>query len=49
MAGGITDRGARGRVKITRLVDGKQVVLKNVKMEEIVKPGDAIEVPPRFF
>ena len=49
MAGGITDRGARGRIKITRLVDGRQVVLKDVKMEDPVKPGDAIEVPPRFF
>ena len=49
MAGGVTDRGARGRVKITRIVDGKQVVLRNVKMEEIVMAGDAIEVPPRFF
>ncbi|HXW03953.1 MAG TPA: polysaccharide biosynthesis/export family protein [Vicinamibacterales bacterium] len=49
MAGGITDRGARGRVKITRLVDGKQVVLKGVRMDELVKPGDAIDVPPRFF
>lgn len=49
MAGGITDRGARGRVSIRRLVDGKQIVLKNVRMEEVVKPGDAIEVPLRFF
>jgi polysaccharide export outer membrane protein len=49
MAGGITDRGARGRIRITRLVDGKQVVLKNVKMEDLLKPGDAIEVPARFF
>jgi polysaccharide export outer membrane protein len=49
MAGGVTDRGARGRIKITRLVDGKQVVIKEVKMEDVVKPGDAIEVPPRFF
>jgi polysaccharide export outer membrane protein len=49
MAGGITDRGAKGRIKITRIVDGRQVVLRNVTMEEPVRPGDAIEVPPRFF
>lgn len=49
MAGGVTDRGAKGRIRITRLVEGRQIVLKNVSLAEIVKPGDAIEVPQRFF
>jgi polysaccharide export outer membrane protein len=49
MAGGVTERGARNRIRITRLVEGKQVVLKNVRMEDRIMPGDAVEVPSRFF
>ncbi len=49
MAGGVAERGSRNRVRITRIVDGKQVVLKNVKLEDTVHPGDAVEVLPRFF
>jgi polysaccharide export outer membrane protein len=49
MAGGITERGSRSRLRITRMVDGKQVVLKKVKPGDRVLPGDSIEVLPRFF
>jgi polysaccharide export outer membrane protein len=48
-AGGVTERGSRSRLRITRIVDGKQVVLKNVKLEDTVQPGDSVEVLPRFF
>jgi polysaccharide export outer membrane protein len=49
MAGGVTEKGSRSRVRITRSVNGKQVVLKDVKMEDAVQPGDSIEVLPRLW
>jgi polysaccharide export outer membrane protein len=49
LAGGVTERGSRTRMRITRTVDGKQVVLKDVKLADLVQPGDAVEVLPRFF
>ena len=49
MAGGVAERGSRSRIRITRIVEGNQVVLKNVKLEDAVRPGDAVEVLPRFF
>ena len=49
MAGGVTEKGSRSRVRITRTVNGRQVVLKDVKMEDLVQPGDSIEVLPRLW
>jgi len=49
MAGGITERGAAGRIRITRMVDGRQVTLRNVKLSDLVMPGDILDVPQRFF
>jgi polysaccharide export outer membrane protein len=48
LAGGITDRGAEGRVRIERVVKGSRTETK-VKLEEPVRPGDTIIVPERFF
>jgi polysaccharide export outer membrane protein len=48
LAGGITDRGATGRIKIVRLENGKTVEVR-VKLTDIVRPGDTIMVPERFF
>ena len=48
LAGGVTDRGATGRIKVVRLVDGKKVELK-AKLDFIVKPFDTIMVPERFW
>jgi polysaccharide biosynthesis/export protein len=48
VAGGLTDRGAEGRIKLLRIVDGKQKEIK-AKLTDIVQPGDTIVVPPRFF
>ena len=48
LAGGVTDRGATGRIKIVRMVKGKRVELK-AKLEDIVLPLDTIMVPERFF
>jgi polysaccharide export outer membrane protein len=48
LAGGATERAARNRIKIRRVVDGKTVEV-SVKESDLVLPGDTIIVPPRFF
>ncbi len=48
LAGGFTDRGSPKRIEIIRKVDGKTVTLKNVKMTDVVKPGDIIKVGARI-
>ena len=48
LAGGVTDRGSTGRVKIVRAVDGKKKEIK-VKLTDLVEPGDTIIVGERFF
>jgi polysaccharide biosynthesis/export protein len=48
LAGGVTDRGSTGRIKIVRTVDGKKTELK-VKLTDPVEPGDTIIVAERFF
>jgi polysaccharide export outer membrane protein len=48
LAGGVTDRGATGRIKIVRMVNGKKVEVK-AKLDDIVRPLDTIMVPERFF
>lgn len=49
MAGGATDKGAPNRVRIFRTVDGKQQEVKGVKLSDMVKAGDTIDVPQRYF
>jgi polysaccharide export outer membrane protein len=49
MAGGPTERGAAGRVKIFRRIGDRVEQLKNVKLSDLVKAGDTIEVPQRYF
>jgi len=49
MAGGVTEKGSRSRIRITRVVNGKQVVVKDVKMQDLVQPGDSVEVLSRRF
>ena len=48
LAGGVTDRGSTGKVKIVRAIDGKKKEIK-VKLTDIVEPGDTIIVGERFF
>lgn len=48
LAGGITDRGATGRIKIVRIENRRTIELK-VKLTDVVRPGDTIMVPERFF
>ena len=49
MAGGISEKGSRGRIRITRVIDGKQVVIKDVKLDDPVLPGDSVEVMSRLW
>jgi len=49
LAGGLTDHGAAGRIGIIRKIDGKEVLLKNVTMEEPVLQDDVIVVPETYF
>jgi polysaccharide export outer membrane protein len=49
LAGGQTVDAALNRIKITRFENGARVELKNVKLTEIVKPGDTVIVPTKFF
>jgi polysaccharide export outer membrane protein len=48
LAGGVTDRGAPNRLRISRLVDGQKKEIK-AKLNDLVKAGDTIIVPERFF
>ncbi len=48
LAGGVNERGATGRIKVVRIVKGKTVEVK-VKLTDVVRPGDTIIVPERFF
>lgn len=48
LAGGITDRGSLGRIKIVRVVNGKKEE-KDAKEDDLVQPGDTIIVRERFF
>jgi polysaccharide export outer membrane protein len=48
LAGGVSQRGAAGRTKIIRVIDGSEREVK-AEMDDRVKPGDTIVVPERFF
>jgi polysaccharide export outer membrane protein len=48
LAGGMTERGARNRIQIKRMVGGKEETLK-VKESDHVKPGDTIIVGRRIL
>ncbi len=48
LAGGVTQRGAEGRIKIIRTVQGTEQEIK-VELDDRVTPGDTIVVPERFF
>ena len=48
LAGGLTPKGAANRVVVVRVVDGTKKEAK-IKLTDIVKPGDTVVVPERFF
>jgi len=49
IAGGFTEKASASRVKIIRKKNGREEVLKRVKMDEPVLPDDVIVVPESFF
>ena len=48
LAGGATPNGALNRIKISRIENGKRVDVK-AKLTDIVKPGDTLVVPEKYF
>jgi polysaccharide biosynthesis/export protein len=48
LAGGVTENGAMNRVRIVRIVAGNKKELK-VNLTDVVRPGDTIIVPERYF
>lgn len=48
VAGGATEQAATNRIRIVRLINGRNQNLK-VKLEDLVLPGDTIVVPVRYF
>lgn len=48
LAGGGTEHAALNRIKIVRIVDGERKELR-VELTDVVKPGDTIIVPERYF
>jgi polysaccharide export outer membrane protein len=48
VAGGVTERGAQGRTRVLRTVEGKKRQVK-VQLTDVVQPEDTIVVPERFF
>jgi polysaccharide biosynthesis/export protein len=48
LAGGVTESAAINRLRIMRIVDGKQKAI-NVKITDVVQPGDTLVVPERYF
>jgi polysaccharide export outer membrane protein len=47
-AGGVTERGSSGRIKVVRLVEGKKVE-QRVQLTDTVQPEDMLTVPERLF
>jgi polysaccharide export outer membrane protein len=48
LAGGVTESAAINRLRLMRIVDGKQKTF-NVKITDVVQPGDTLIVPERYF
>jgi len=48
LAGGVTENGAMNRVKVIRILNGEKREVK-VKLTDLVRPGDTVVVPERFF
>ena len=48
LAGGVTENGAMNRIRVVRMVGGEKKELK-VKLTDLVKPGDTVIVPEKYF
>jgi polysaccharide biosynthesis/export protein len=49
MAGGFSKLAAKSKVKLVRVVDGKEQVFERVSMNQAIQPDDVIIVPESFF
>ena len=49
LAGGFTDKAAKGRTNLIRKVEGKDEEIDHVDLNLIVKPDDLITVPESYF
>ena len=48
LAGGVSEFGAANRIRVLRRAHGKEQEIR-VELDHLVKPGDTIVVPERFF
>jgi polysaccharide biosynthesis/export protein len=48
LSGGVTEVGSSNGVRIIRIIDGKKTEIK-AKPTDVLKPGDTIVVPTRWF
>ena len=48
LAGGVSQFGSTGRIEIVRIVDGKELKIR-AALTDLVRPGDTIIVPERYF
>lgn len=48
MAGGATEEAATNRLRVLRVVDGRQRSI-DVELTDVLRPGDTLVVPERFF
>jgi len=49
LAGGATEQAAQNRITIDRVINGQLTHVKIKGLTDLVKPGDTIIVPRRFF
>lgn len=49
VAGGFTSIASKNKIRIVRIVAGKEQTLEKVTLQEVVKPGDVVVVPESFF
>jgi polysaccharide biosynthesis/export protein len=49
LAGGVTERAASNRIRVIRVVNGARQQPIKVKLDDVLKPGDTVVVPERFF
>ncbi len=49
MAGGATDKAATNRIRIIRTKEGKEHLIKEVRLDMRVRPNDVIVVPESYF
>jgi protein involved in polysaccharide export with SLBB domain len=48
LAGGVSEHGAMGRVRVVRTEKGVKKEMK-VKLTDLVRAGDTLIIPERFF